>query len=111
MKHNMKHPLQIIGLHPGSLKPTQEAEANISDADVISGGKRLLDSFPEFKGPKIPFASPVKEYAETLKCLQQEDKKVVLLADGDPLLFGIAASLIPLLGEENVAVSPAVSAV
>ncbi|GKT29365.1 bifunctional cobalt-precorrin-7 (C(5))-methyltransferase/cobalt-precorrin-6B (C(15))-methyltransferase, partial [Aduncisulcus paluster] len=43
--------------------------------------------------------------------MQQEDKKVVLLADGDPLLFGIAASLIPLLGEENVAVSPAVSAV
>ncbi|WP_320173458.1 precorrin-6y C5,15-methyltransferase (decarboxylating) subunit CbiE [Maridesulfovibrio sp.] len=107
----MKHPLQIIGLHPGTLKPTTEAAATISKADVLSGGKRLLESFPEFKGPKIPFASPVKEYAETLRKMLQESKKVVLLADGDPLLFGIASSLIPLLGKENVVVTPAVSAI
>ncbi|ACS78332.1 precorrin-6y C5,15-methyltransferase (decarboxylating), CbiE subunit [Maridesulfovibrio salexigens DSM 2638] len=111
MKHDMKYPLQIIGLHPGSLTPTKDAAATISNADVLSGGKRLLESFPEFKGPKVPFASPVKEYAKTLKQLLLEGKKVILLADGDPLLFGIAASLIPFLGKENVVISPAVSAI
>ncbi|WP_421899284.1 precorrin-6y C5,15-methyltransferase (decarboxylating) subunit CbiE [Maridesulfovibrio sp.] len=107
----MKHPLQIIGLHPGSLKPTAEAAANISKADVLSGGKRLLKAFPKFKGKKIPFASPMDEYGRTLEKQLKKGKRVVLLADGDPLLFGIAASLIPLLGKENVVVSPAVSAI
>ncbi|WP_239057138.1 precorrin-6y C5,15-methyltransferase (decarboxylating) subunit CbiE [Desulfovibrio sp. JC010] len=107
----MKHPLQIIGLHPGSLASSQEAQKTISKADVLSGGKRLLDAFPKFKGKKIPFASPMEEYARTLEKQLQKGRQVVLLADGDPLLFGIGASLIPLLGEENVVISPALSAI
>ncbi len=107
----MIHPLQIIGLHPGSLTPTSEAAKAISKADILSGGKRLLEAFPEFNGKRIPFSSPVKEYAKTLKQLLTDGKKVVLLADGDPLLFGIAASLIPLLGAENVSITPALSTV
>ncbi|WP_419781286.1 precorrin-6y C5,15-methyltransferase (decarboxylating) subunit CbiE [Maridesulfovibrio sp.] len=111
MKHRMKHPLQIIGLHPGSLDAPKDGAALISTADILSGGKRLLANFPEFKGKKIPFASPLKDYARTLEKQLQKGKKVVLLADGDPLLFGIAASLIPLLGEQNVTITPAPSAV
>ncbi|NDV24376.1 precorrin-6y C5,15-methyltransferase (decarboxylating) subunit CbiE [Desulfovibrio sp. JC022] len=111
MKHNMIHPLQIIGLHPGSLEPSQKAAENISKADILSGGKRLLEAFPKFKGEKIPFSSPVKEYAKTLEKLLAKGKKVVLLADGDPLLFGIAQSLIPMLGEENVTITPSLSTI
>lgn len=107
----MRHPLQIIGLHPGTLKAAPEAAQSISEADVISGGKRLLDAFPEFKGGRFPFKSPVKEYARKLEEFLQKGKKVALLADGDPLLFGIAGSLIPLLGNENVTISPSLSTV
>ncbi|WP_319762832.1 precorrin-6y C5,15-methyltransferase (decarboxylating) subunit CbiE [Maridesulfovibrio sp.] len=111
MKQNMNHPLQIIGLHPGSLKAPQEALETIAKADVLSGGKRLLAAFPKFKGKKIPFASGMEEYARTLEKLLNKGKKVVLLADGDPLLFGIAKSIIPLLGEKNVKITPALSAI
>ncbi|WP_320007104.1 precorrin-6y C5,15-methyltransferase (decarboxylating) subunit CbiE [Maridesulfovibrio sp.] len=107
----MKHPLQIIGLHPGSLETSKEAITLISRADVLSGGKRLLARFPKYKGKKIPFTSPMKDYALTLEKQLREGMRVVLLADGDPLLFGVAASLIPLLGEKNIEIIPAVSAV
>lgn len=111
MKHSMTHPLQIIGLNPGTLDPPQKATKNIFNADVLSGGTRLLEAFPEFSGNKLPFSSPVTEYAKILKNLLAEGKKVVLLADGDPLLFGIAESLIPLLGAENVSIEPALSTI
>lgn len=107
----MRHPLQIIGLHPGTLKAAPEAAQFIYKADVIGGGKRLLDVFPEFKGSRLPFKSPVKEYARELEKLLQKGKNVVLLADGDPLLFGIAGSLIPLLGKDNVNIIPSLSTV
>lgn len=107
----MKHPLQIIGLQPGSLEPALSAEKIIIEADILSGGKRLLNAFPQFKGEKLAFISPVNSYAKELLKLMQEDKKVVLLADGDPLLFGIGQSLIPLIGEKNVRVTPAPSTV
>ena len=107
----MKHSLQIIGLLPGSLETPKNGMTLIAKADVLCGGKRLLENFPKFKGKKIPFASPVKDYACTIEKQLQKGKRVVLLADGDPLLFGIAASLIPLLGRKNVVITPAPSAV
>nr|WP_319777314.1 precorrin-6y C5,15-methyltransferase (decarboxylating) subunit CbiE [Maridesulfovibrio sp.] len=111
MKQNMIHPLHITGLHPGTLEPSREAAKHIAKADVLSGGKRLLKSFSNFKGKIIPFTSPMEKYASTLEKELAEGRKVVLLADGDPLLFGIAASLTPLLGKKNVVVIPAVSSI
>ena len=107
----MKHPLQIIGLHPGSLEPPQFWCEKINNADVLSGGNRLLSSFPDFKGERLPFFSPVSRYAEELQRLMRVGKKIVLLADGDPLLFGIAESIVKQLGKENVLIKPAVSTV
>ncbi|WP_035074668.1 bifunctional cobalt-precorrin-7 (C(5))-methyltransferase/cobalt-precorrin-6B (C(15))-methyltransferase [Maridesulfovibrio zosterae] len=102
----MKYPLQIIGLHPGSLEPPSSAIKIIDNADVLSGGKRLLDHFSDFDGKKMPFIYPVRDYAQELLKLLKKEKKIVLLADGDPLFFGIAESLIPLIGSENVLVTP-----
>ncbi|WP_031481286.1 bifunctional cobalt-precorrin-7 (C(5))-methyltransferase/cobalt-precorrin-6B (C(15))-methyltransferase [Maridesulfovibrio frigidus] len=107
----MKHAVQIIGLHPGSLEPMESSRNIIANADVLAGGKRLLDKFPDFKGELLPFFSPVASFAAKLEELSNADKKIVLLADGDPLLFGIAESMIRNLGAENICVTPCVSTV
>ncbi|CCO22756.1 bifunctional cobalt-precorrin-7 (C(5))-methyltransferase/cobalt-precorrin-6B (C(15))-methyltransferase [Maridesulfovibrio hydrothermalis] len=107
----MKHLLQIIGLTPGSLEPPASAVEIIFQADILTGGKRLLDSFPDFKGEKLAFISPVTDYAEKLNKLLKDDKKIVLLADGDPLLFGVAESLAQLICADHVEIIPAPSTV
>lgn len=107
----MKYPLHIIGLYPGSLEPPASTSKTIAEADVLSGGKRLLDSFPDFKGKKIPFISPVTDYAKELKKQFEKDKKVVLLADGDPFMFGIADTLTKLIGPQNIIVTPSPSVI
>ncbi|WP_432738359.1 precorrin-6y C5,15-methyltransferase (decarboxylating) subunit CbiE [Maridesulfovibrio sp. FT414] len=104
----MNHPLYIIGLYPGSLEPPAGTADIITKADILSGGKRLLDMFPDHKGPKLPFISPVEDYAEEIRKQLDNGRKVVLLADGDPLFFGIAESLSrqPGLGEVRIIPSP-----
>ncbi|MBI9112112.1 precorrin-6y C5,15-methyltransferase (decarboxylating) subunit CbiE [Maridesulfovibrio ferrireducens] len=107
----MKHVVQIIGLHPGSLEPMESSRKIIEEADVLAGGKRLLNEFPDFKGELLPFFSPVAAFAEKLEERRQSGKRIVLLADGDPLLFGIAESMIRHLGNNNVCVTPCTSTV
>lgn len=107
----MKHPLHIIGLYPGSLEPPAHAVELIHKAEILTGGKRLLEKFPEFEGRKIQFISPVADYARELKKQLRKGKRIVLLADGDPLFYGIAESLLPLLGRENISIIPSVSAI
>ncbi len=107
----MKHPLYIIGLYPGSLEPPPQTEELIESADILTGGKRLLDSLSRFNGKTIKFISPVADYAKELKTHLKKGRKVVLLADGDPLFYGIAQSLVPLLGNENVRIIPSPSTV
>ncbi len=107
----MKHPLYIVGLYPGSLEPPVAASGIISGADVLSGGKRLLESFPEFSGEVLPFVSPLSDYARELQKRIDAGKRVVLLADGDPCMFGVGRSLLPLMGADNVRIIPSPSAV
>ncbi|SMF27798.1 precorrin-6y C5,15-methyltransferase (decarboxylating) subunit CbiE [Desulfovibrio gilichinskyi] len=107
----MKHAVHIIGLHPGSLEPMESSRQIICEADVLAGGKRLLDKFPEFNGELLTFFTPVAAFAEKLDELRQSGKRIVLLADGDPLLFGIAESMIRNLGSDSVCVIPCVSTV
>jgi precorrin-6Y C5,15-methyltransferase (decarboxylating) len=107
----MKYPLYLIGLTPGSLEPPQNCAEIISGADILSGGKRLLEQFPEFGGKKIPFTCPLINYANELKDHLKKNRKVVLLADGDPMFFGIGKRLVPLLGRDNIKIIPSVSTI
>lgn len=107
----MKHAVYIIGLHPGNLEPMESSRQIIYEADVLAGGKRLLDKFPDFNGERLTFFTPVATFAEKLSELSKSGKRIVLLADGDPLLFGIAESMIRNLGSDSVCVIPCVSTI
>ena len=83
----------------------------IDEAGLIVGGKRHLGEFPEAAGKKAPF----KGLSETASCIREHLKggkgHVVVLATGDPLLFGIGSFILKEFGPERVEVIPNVSAV
>ncbi len=81
----------------------------VERADVIAGGRRLLDWFPSFRGRKVVLKSRVRE---TVRQLAQdaEQERVVILASGDGLFFGIGHTLLEELPSDRLTFLPNVTA-
>ncbi|PLX92873.1 MAG: cobalamin biosynthesis bifunctional protein CbiET [Desulfuromonas sp.] len=85
---------------------TPRAQELISQADLLLGAERLLDLFPEFSGEKVNIDKNLGEVVETL---QSADCRVVVLASGDPLFFGIGRYLLRNLPDELIEFLPNVT--
>ena len=90
---------------------TASARQVVERADVVLGGRRHLEMLPEGPGQtRQAWPSPLVEgLPALLGPLDGQD--VVALASGDPLVSGIATTLVELLGKDAVTVLPAVSSV
>jgi precorrin-6Y C5,15-methyltransferase (decarboxylating) len=108
-------PVRIIGLPPGSLVPSASAAEALAEADLVVGGKRLLAACPDTLIPegahRLALTGPLKPIIEAVRRTARKGRKVVVLADGDPLFFGIGKRLGEELGRENLAVEPSLSTV
>ncbi len=81
-----------------------------SRAEVIAGGKRLLAMLPEdCSAEKIELGKAAHEQALELAELAR-DKKVVVLASGDPLYYGIGGTLSSIVAPENLRIHPGITA-
>ena len=103
-------PVQVVGLgmSPADLTPT--ALEIIREAQVLVGGRRLLDYFPQHRAMQIALG---KDPAGTLAQLAAlaEAKRVVVLASGDPNFYGIGPLVVEVLGAEQVVIHPNLTAV
>ncbi|WP_207264129.1 precorrin-6y C5,15-methyltransferase (decarboxylating) subunit CbiE [Desulfovibrio sp. Huiquan2017] len=108
-------PVRIIGLPPGSLVPSGSASAALAGADLVVGGKRLLSACPNELIPahahRLAITGPLKPIIETVRKTANKGRKVVVLADGDPLFYGIGKRLGEELGRENLIIEPSLSTV
>src|SRR5690242_11774958 len=93
---------------------TARARELVEAADVVLGGERHLAMLPstgsgdEAEQVRQAWPSPLREGLPAL--LEQHDgRNVVALASGDPLVSGIATTLVDLLGKDSVEVVPALS--
>ncbi|PLX83736.1 MAG: cobalamin biosynthesis bifunctional protein CbiET [Desulfuromonas sp.] len=80
----------------------------IKQAGVLMGGERQLELFPDFGGEKVAIGNNLGEVVERLK---KSDRRVVILASGDPLFFGIGRYLLRNLPDEDFEFVPNVSSV
>ncbi len=70
----------------------------IDKAEALIGHQRHLDIFPEFTGQKIELG----DLSELLDFLQKTDKRIAILASGDPTFFGISRFLLRNLPKERI---------
>lgn len=83
----------------------------VLEAEVVLGGRRHLAMLPDREGQRREaWPSPLREGLPRLLA-SCPDRGVVALASGDPLVSGVAATLIDLLGADAVRVEPALSSV
>lgn len=104
--------IEVVGVGAAgwdSLAPPERAL--VLGADLVLGGSRHLDLLPEVPGQQ--WAAWPANLRETLLGLVEghEQRSVVVLASGDPLLAGVGATLVELLGASVVRIHPHVSSV
>lgn len=84
-------PIKMIGIGDegkNSLLPLYEKW--IYESDILVGGHRQLSFFSDYRGEKIVIEGGLKPLVERL---QSEKRRVVILASGDPMFYGIGSYL------------------
>lgn len=102
-------PVTIIGIGlEGAAGLSEELRELIAQADELWGGERLLDAWPSPGTHKVALGGDLMETLQNLK-ERPPERKVVILASGDPLFYGVAASVLKILPKDEVRVYPQVS--
>lgn len=109
-------PIKVIGLdcdNPQALKMLPEAEQKLlREADMICGGKTILAPLkkdPALAGRLLPLDPPLEPLFNCLADLVARGMRVVALADGDPLFFGLGSSLARRMPGRDLRIRPAIS--
>jgi len=82
----------------------------IRHADILIGGKRHLLLFPEFQGEKREITRDLAALGSFIRD-RMDTHRMVVLASGDPLFYGIGDYLIRKLGGKAVTIYPNISSV
>jgi len=101
--------LSIIGIGEDGMAALPPATRSLIDrADVLVGCKRHLAMAGKDARPRITWATPL---ASTLdEIISHKNKRVCVLATGDPLWFGIATSLVRRVPIDEMTIIPSPSA-
>lgn len=101
-------PVLVVGIHTGGpqgLPPT--LQERIESAQVLIGGRRHLDGFPTFSGERVIIAADASVAVDRARRGWEAGERVAVLASGDPLWYGIAATLRKALPPEALEIHPA----
>jgi precorrin-6B C5,15-methyltransferase / cobalt-precorrin-6B C5,C15-methyltransferase len=100
--------IHIVGIGDDGLEGlTQSSRQLLENAQCLVGAETLLAKLPSLSVERIVVGANLDEAVSRLAKLA--DKRVVVLASGDPLFYGIARYLCDKLGKERFDVVPHVS--
>jgi precorrin-6Y C5,15-methyltransferase (decarboxylating) len=104
--------IEVVGIGAAGWDSLGARErALVLDADRVLGGARHLDLLPEVPGQqRVAWPADLRGSLPGLVD-GHEQRPVVVLASGDPLLAGVGSTLVELFGTDAVRVHPAVSSV
>lgn len=101
----------VVGIGDDGCKGlTSRAMDAIASAQVLVGGERQLEFFPEFAGERIVLKNGIGGALDRVADLAHENR-LCILASGDPLFFGIGSLVVRRVGAEHVEVIPQPSSV
>ncbi len=100
--------IHIIGIGiNGKDDLSNKALEIIKKSDILFGGERHLSYFSDFKCEQFVIKSNLKEAAHHIK--ENKNKRITVLASGDPGFYGIADYLIKELGKDDIEIMPNIS--
>lgn len=99
--------LTLVGMGEDGVLAPGGAEA-LARADIVYGGARHLELAGDLAGEKRSWPSPFATVFADLAA--QKHRRVAVLATGDPMWFGIGASLLKHFEPDEMTVLPSLSA-
>jgi len=99
----------VVGTGVGPEDLTQVHQEAIEAAEILVGGKRQLEFFAGLSAVNVALGGDPTATLEEVK-LKAAEKRVVILASGDPLFFGIGKIALEVFAPENVTFMPNVTA-
>lgn len=100
--------IHILGLPADGTLPPGHA-ATLAEARWVAGAHATLEALGIPEERRLPLGRDMADLAAAIQQRANGGATVAVVAGGDPLLFGLGASLLPHLGRESVAVHPAPS--
>jgi len=99
--------IYIVGMGDNGIESLgHEALQILAAAEVLVGGDRHLACFPASPAEKMTVQNNLKAVTEKIR---SEKRRVVILASGDPLFYGIAAYLLKQIGAARLKIIPNIS--
>jgi precorrin-6Y C5,15-methyltransferase (decarboxylating) len=97
--------ITVIGIGAQGLASLTPVALNlVSRAEVLVGGARQLEMVPKTAAERILVRAPLNDVMASLA--QHRGRRVVVLASGDPLHYGIAVTLLEHFPPDEIAVLP-----
>lgn len=100
----------LIGMGMGRGDLGRDALSWLNRAQVLAGGRRHMDLFPDIGEERILLQAPLDDALERLAEVC-ESKRAAVLASGDPFFFGIGRRLVKRLGRERIYAFPNITSV
>jgi precorrin-6Y C5,15-methyltransferase (decarboxylating) len=102
----------VVGIGEDGLDGLRaEARRAVEEAEVLVGGERHQRLLPEHPAQRVVFKRDAAQLAADVERLLDEGRRVVVLASGDPMYFGIGPLLVERLGAQRVRIYPNTGAV
>jgi precorrin-6Y C5,15-methyltransferase (decarboxylating) len=102
--------IHIIGVGSDGLAGlTARARELLASAEVVLGADQALQPLPDVKGQKVRIGADLQEVVAQVEAIATAGKRLVIVASGDPLFYGVARYLCDRLGKDRFEVLPHVS--
>jgi len=100
--------LHVVGIGDAGLASLSPAARRAIEAgEILVGGERHLAMVPEHPGERLPWRRPLEATLPELEALR--GRRVVVLASGDPMCFGVGELLMRHFDARELRVLPAPS--
>jgi precorrin-6Y C5,15-methyltransferase (decarboxylating) len=87
---------------------TDRARDVLRSADLVIGAEQTLSRVPQLQAEKVAVGTDLRDVARRIE-QERLIKRIVVLASGDPLFYGVARYLCERIGKEHFEVLPHVS--
>lgn len=106
-----QYPILVAGVTAGGRASLPAAVLrHIDAADLLVGGRRHLGYFPDFRGETVPITVDLDSVVARLQRARDRGERAAVVASGDPLCYGIGATLRRTFPAEALEIVPAPSA-
>lgn len=102
--------IHVIGCGMGQPVLSPETQSLVDTADLLVAGESLLGFFSTHPAEQLPISGPLTQITDQIRANALNGKRIVVLADGDPLLYGIGSTLLRTFSPNVLVFHPHVSA-